>query len=229
MPVSNKPFAWSFSKLDGFETCPRRLKFVDILKTFQEGPSPARDFGSDLHKALEDTCRSEGETPIPAKFKEYEDIAGKVLRLGGRKSYELKLAIDEQGQPCAYFDRQAWYRGVIDVAAIKGSAAVILDYKTGKRDPKGGAQLEMHAYCLMAHYPRIDKVEARYWWITKGRAFDTFHYERQNMPAMLAKYLPRVDRFKRAYEADTFPAKPSGLCRGYCPVTTCPHHQPKFG
>ena len=43
----------------------------------------------------------------------------------------------------------------------------------------------------------------------------------------LQGFIPRIRRMERAYEQDTWPAKPSGLCAGWCPVKTCPHYKDK--
>ena len=41
--------------------------------------------------------------------------------------------------------------------------------------------------------------------------------------AFMNKMLPRIERMKRAWDAEEFPCFPSGLCVGWCPVTECIH------
>lgn len=224
MAPARKPFTWSVSKLNSFETCPRRLQMVELDKIFQEEPNPASKFGLDLHKALENYCRSEGETPMPPKMQTYQAIGDKVLALPGRKFYELKLALTSDLDPCQFFDRDAWFRCVVDVliSSDGGRRGATLDYKTGKikDDP---SQLELNALAMFAHYPKMETIEARYWWITKGGGFSKFSFSRGDLADAWRTYLPRVKRYQKAYETNDFPPRPSGLCRNYCPVKTCEH------
>jgi len=216
-----KPFVWSHSRLQSFETCPRRHYECDVARNFVEAPTAALTFGSDLHKALELFCRD--GVPMPPEFRTYQDVADKIVALPGDKAYEQKLALDEQFQPCDFMDPKAWFRCVVDVLILHGKIGGVIDYKTGKikGDP---AQLQLNAAAIFAHYPDVDDLELRFWWIAKGKTFTTFRYSRKDLPDIWNKFLPRVSVFRKAVETQRWVPNPSGLCKRYCPVTTCAYH-----
>lgn len=218
-----REISWSHSRLQAFETCPRRHHEVDILKNFVEGDNEKRDYGSDVHFALEMRCRHDKE--LEPEYAHFQPVADAVLALPGEKHFEERLAIDRNFQPCGYLDDpKTWLRVVVDVLIINGERAGALDYKTGKRKADF-SQLQLNAAVVFAHYPHINSVTATYWWIgTKGRPTDTRTYERVDLPDIWTKFLPKVRNYQKACGTQDFPPRPSGLCKNYCPVTTCPFH-----
>lgn len=220
-----KSFAWSHSRLSGYELCPKRHKLVDLDKKYDEGPKPAMEFGSDLHKALEEYTRD--GTPMPPDMKPYKHIGDKVRALPGDKLYECKLALSPEFEPVSFFARNVWFRCVVDVlvldSAYRPKRGAAVDYKTGKikNDP---AQLMLNAAAIFAHYPTVETVDTRYWWLTKGETFTSRTYLRAELPEIWNKFLPRAKRYQQAVETGKFPANPGGLCRKWCPVTECEFH-----
>ena len=49
-----KPFAWSYSRLKNFESCPKRHWHLDIQKDIKEEEGEALLWGNVVHKALAD-------------------------------------------------------------------------------------------------------------------------------------------------------------------------------
>lgn len=216
-----KPFAWSFSRLSAFETCPLRHKEVDLLKNYSD-ENPAGTEGQNIHKALENYCR-DGE-PLPAKYARFRDVGDRVRALPAeRKLYEQKLAVTERFEPCGFFDKGVWYRCVVDVLMLDAPRAAALDYKTGKIK-NNHDQLTLNAACIFAHHPEIEVVDTRYWWIAYGGGFTKKRFTRSALGEMWSEFLPRVRAYRKAVEEDRFLPKPSGLCKRYCPVETCAHH-----
>jgi len=37
-------------------------------------------------------------------------------------------------------------------------------------------------------------------------------------------FLDTIEQMKWSLQHDTWPAKPSGLCKAWCPVLSCPHN-----
>lgn len=218
-----KPFAWSISRLSAFELCPRRHHEVDLLKTFTEGPSPEKDFGSALHKSLELACSS--LTPLPPGMTVYQDVVDKVRSLPGDKLYEQRMGINRSFEPTGFFADDVWLRVISDVLVLSedGLRAAVIDYKSGKIK-SDMAQLLLNAAVVFATYPTVQAVDVAYWWVCKGRKLTRATYYRVDLPEIWNKFLPRVKVYEQAVLAGEFPANPSGICKRWCPVTSCQFH-----
>lgn len=229
----NKEFSWSFSKLKNYETCPRRYEAVDLHKYDEkvqgEEKSPELVRGDELHEAMR--RRVQGAQNLPAQFIYMERWAEKLTQVMHPYQIiqcELKLSTDRQGRPTGYFDRTTWLRGKLDYLRIlpTGDKDIghIVDYKTGRPtkvfDP---TQLMLNAHLVFSHYKQVQNVRVDYLWTEYN---DTTHenYSREQMPELMAELLPRVTKLEEAHRTNEFPPRPCGLCKDYCPVTTCEFH-----
>lgn len=163
-------------------------------------------------------------TPLPDKIKQYEKMAHTVLAhaKGGVVEVEQKLALNANFQKTTYFGKDVWLRNIADVVVTKGDKAFIGDWKTGKIVPDSN-QLELGAAVIFAHKPWVKKIVNAFLWLKEGKT-TTESYDREDVPAIWQKFLPRVARMTHAIEQDKFPPKPSGLCRAWCPCVQCPHN-----
>lgn len=231
-----KSFAWSFSKLKNFETCPRRYQAIDVDKTVQQGRSEALEEGDELHEAMRN--RVQGSTPLPPHLIYMERWAEKLTRV--LHPYQIilcerKLSIDRQGNPTSYFDKPTWLRTKIDYIRTMPTGrgeedfAHVVDYKTG-RPPKvsDNTQLLINAHLIFLHFKKVTKMRIDYLW-TKYN--DTSHemFSREETPKAFDALLPRVSALEQAHATGEFPPKPCGLCEEYCDVTTCEHHGKRMG
>jgi RecB family exonuclease len=215
----SKPFAWSFSKLKNFETCPKRHYHIDIKKDVKEEESEMLAFGNALHEAL--AKRIKDQTPLPKPYAEYETWAQK-LEGPGQTLVEQKLAITADYAPCTFFDNKAWYRGVADVIKINKSVALALDWKTGKIK-EDSVQLALMAACVFAHHPQVQRIRSEFVWLQHD-ATTRIDVTRDDIVKLWVTLKPRIDQLKQAYDTNTFPPKQGGLCRKWCPVTQCQYH-----
>ena len=218
--AGKKPFAWSYSKLKNFETCPKRHYHVDIAKDVREEESEQLVYGNEAHKAL--AARIEKGTPLPLPFKHFEEWVERLNIDTGTMLVEQKYAIRKDFTPCGYFDRDVWYRGIGDVVKIHGTVALIADWKTGKIS-EDGTQLALMAQCVFSHFPEVQKVRSEFIWLKEG-ASSREDFARTDMPGIWAALLPRIAQLEHADETQSYPAKPGFLCRRWCPVAKCPHH-----
>lgn len=216
-----KPFTWSFSKLKSFETCPKKFYEQDVLKNYHEGQSEQLIWGDHVHKTIAKVL--EGKLPgLPDEMSVYQKYLDMVAKLPGKLQVEQKYAITKDFGPTSYFAPNVWYRGIGDVVKVGDSRGVILDWKTGaiKVD---SVQLMLMAQCLFSHFPSIQKVHTGFIWL-KEDAITMEEYNRDEMAGIWAGLLTRVTELEDAFKTLAFPPKPSGLCRKWCPVTSCPHH-----
>lgn len=210
--------AWTFSRLESYESCPKKFYHLNVVKDVVEPPSSAIQWGHEVHTAFENFVRH--GTPLPPAMAHWRSFAEKVGKLAGEKLPEFRLALDENFQP-AQWDC-AWSRGIADLLAVDGSVATVIDYKTGKRKPTD--QLALYAAYVFAHYPQVQTVKTAFVWL-KDRILDKETYQREDVPAIWQSFLPRVRRLERAYETEKWEPKPSGLCRGWCAVKQCEHNR----
>lgn len=215
-----KKFAWSYSKLKNFESCPKRYYNVDVAKLVKEEESEQLQYGNALHKALAEAVSGKAELPKP--FAGFQKLVDKLTANPGEILVEQQLAITEELKPTEWFSKTAWYRGIADVIKIVGPVALVVDYKTGKI-LEDGVQLALMAQCVFAHHPEIQKIRTEFWWL-KEDAETRADFTREDMVTVWGGLLPRVKMLEDAHTGANFPPKPGYLCRRYCPVESCPHH-----
>lgn len=216
--VSKYPFkAWSYSALTAFEDCPRRYFLTRIAKAVKEEESEAIRWGNFVHKALEDRIRE--KTPLPETIQRYEKYVTKLEALPGTLEAEQKIALTENMEQVTFFDRRVWLRCVLDISFTnaEGTKALIADWKTGKNIPSDD-QLDLFAAVGFTLNPTIQEIKAGYVMLKINRIPDPVKYHREQLPELWQRFMPRVERLKKAHEKVDFPAKPSGLCRKWCPV-----------
>lgn len=217
-----KPFAWSYSRLKNFETCPKRHWHIDINKDVKEEEGEQLLWGNAVHKALAN--RIGKNEPLPKGMEKYEKWANRIAAPNPQATIlvEQQLAINEAFGKTGWFDRDAWYRGIGDVIKIVGPVALIADWKTGKI-LEDSQQLALMAACVFAHYPEVIKVRSLFVWL-KDDAETVEDFHRNDMAQMWRNVWPRIEALKHAHATTTYPAKPGGLCKRYCPVAACPHN-----
>lgn len=215
-----KPFAWSYSKLKNYESCPKRYYNVDVAKIVKEEESEQLLYGNMLHKALAEAIS--GKAPLPKSFSHLQEWVDKLGKTDGTILVEQQLAITSDFAGTEWFSKTAWYRGIADVIKIVGPVAVVLDWKTGKI-LEDGVQLALMAQCVFAHHPDIQKIRTEFVWL-KEDATTRADFSRDDMIKVWAGVMPRVQTLENAHKAANFPPKPGFLCRKWCPVDACPHH-----
>jgi CRISPR/Cas system-associated exonuclease Cas4 (RecB family) len=211
--MTKKP-AWTYSQLDSFETCPRKFYHTKVIRDVVEPPSIHTEWGSKVHTALENYVMH--GTPLPEGMTQWESLMQKITALPGEKLPEQKFALDRNFEPADWDN--AWTRGIGDLVVLHKGKAAVLDYKTGKRKPS--EQLQLYAAYVFAHYPQIETVTTGFVWL-KPKRLDWHTIRQADVPSLWQAFLPRVAKLESAYERDSWPARPSGLCNGWCPITSC--------
>lgn len=238
----SKPIpAWSHSTLQAFETCPRQYLEIRILKHFEDTKNTAALWGDEFHKVAEQfigsTCAKltgcdaatrellypQVKATLPPGMEGYEQHFRAMCLRPGRTLVEQKLGLSKSVSPCGFFDKTIWSRGIIDVLNVQDDVANVDDWKTGKRksDPQ---QLVIFALMTFAHYAQVNTVHTAYHWIQEGfgpQAQTRQTFTRDQIPALWADLVPKLDRYMRAFKDGIFPPKPSGLCRKFCAVSSC--------
>lgn len=219
-PRQAKEWAWSYSKLKNYETCPKRHYEIDLAKNVKEDESESLTWGNTVHGALAKACT--GAEPLPPTMKDYQRWVDLVRAGPGQLLVEQKYAITRDFGATTYFGRDAWYRGIGDVVRIDGPVALVLDWKTGKV-LEDSVQLMLMAQCIFSHYPAVRRVRAEFIWLKEDCTTPEV-FSKQELADAWRDLLPRVSAMELASKKQDYPPKPSGLCKKYCPVSSCPFH-----
>ena len=214
-------FAWSFTSLGMFRTCPKQYEEVRVLKNFVEVRDEKALWGDRVHKAIEAALRD--GTPLPYGMDVYEPVVAKFRTLRGTLHVENQLAITEGFQPCEWFDKQTWCRGIIDALWIDGVVAKAVDWKTGKFKPNSD-QLVLFALLVSHHYPEVQEVRTMFMWLKTGQSGKVAKFTRDQIPKMWEPFMIDVQRLRNCMDTSTWVPKTSGLCSQWCPVVTCQYN-----
>lgn len=206
----------SFSSIKMFENCPLRYYHQRIAKTVVDQGGEASIHGERIHKFIAERLKGTATQEHIEDIMNLEPVIAsiKAVAEGGELGVEQQLTLTAELTPTQWFAKNAWIRSILDVVVIKGSTAMVLDWKTGKRRPDW-TQLELFALQVFAHHPEVNKVTTGFIW-TKELATDKETYHRDGSDKLWAKLLTRIHRIEQAAEQNVWPAKPSGLCN-YCP------------
>lgn len=213
--------AWSFSAIQAFETCPKKLYHSRVKKDFPESFNAAADYGTQAHKHFENFLSRKIELPMDLMHH------GKLLELlsafNGKLLTEQKLAITKDFEPTGYFSKDVWGRGAADLLMLGETSALVVDWKFGK--PKTGFdQLNLMCAMVGCYYPQIETYHAAYYW-AQTKELWKITLDKSDLMDVWNDFLPRIRKFEQAHKDSEFPAKPSGLCKKYCGVSICAHYQ----
>ena len=211
--------SWSYSALKNYETCPKRYYHYNWAKDVKEPETDALRSGNELHAHFEQRLKG---TQLPLGYGQYEALLKRVIDAPGQTYGEQKLAITSSFAPVGFFARGVWLRVVIDAAKVNGDRATIFDWKTG-RPSEDITQLQIMTAVVMHHSPAIARVKAALVFVNYDK-IEPAEFVREDLTEIWGEILPRVKALEKARQNMEFPPKPSGLCKKYCAVVSCPFH-----
>ncbi len=216
--------AWSYSSIKTFDQCPKKYFHLKVAKDVKDDPGEAADYGTAVHEAAE-LFITQG-TPIPEKFAFMRPIVEPLARKRGDKLAEIKLGVTEELQPCSFFAKDVWYRGIADLLIVNGSKAWLVDYKTGKNAKYADIkQLDLLAGAVFIHYPEVETINSALLYVVSHEMPRKIHH-RQHLLSYMNVFEAQLDRLEAAMDNGVWNPNPSGLC-GWCPVETCEHWRPR--
>jgi hypothetical protein len=241
-----KPFAWSYSRLKNYETCPYRHLRIDIIRDVREPESDDLKWGNRLHDAMARAIGTDDnasrpprdrivETPLPPELAHYQPWVSHIRLARDRGATvicEKGYAITRDFLPCDWFDSKAWFRVKVDASIFSPDMrfAAAFDWKSGKR-LIDSPQLQLTAIVMFVHYPTLQDVRTEFVWLKDVppgdamlRSVDRETFNRASMVPLWNGLAQRVQSLESAYQTRQYNQTPSGLCRRWCPVTSCPHN-----
>lgn len=216
---------WSYSSLKTFEQCPKKYYHLRVVKDVKDEGSEATQYGQKLHKAAEDYLKD--NTPIPPKFAYIQQVVDAIKEIPGEKHCELKLGVkrtDTGYEPCGFFDKDVWWRGIGDVVVVQDDVAFSLDYKTSKNAKYADMkQLDILAAALFTHFPQIKKVKSALAFVVSNEFIHKEHFADMR-DSYFATFEPELDRLAAAEESGVWNTNTGPLCK-FCPVHHCEHNR----
>lgn len=215
---------WSFSSYSAYQTCPKQFYEVKIAKNWVESETEQIIWGNVVHKAFEDNIKE--DTPLPPTVQRFGGLLQKYRALPGQTYAEMELAITADLQPTGFWDANAWCRGKGDLIKVNGTKAANIDWKTGKVKPNS-LQLDLMALQVFVKFPEVEVSNNIFVWLQQPTKPTVAVRRREEIPLILEQFEEGVQNMEWSESHNAWPAKPSGLCNGWCPVKTCVHWKPK--
>ena len=216
----------SFSSINTFDTCPKQFHHLYILKDVRSATTEANLWGTKCHKQLEEYIKENKEITEPAARRGVPYITAARKSLPGCAEHvEWKWGLATDWGSTKFFG-DPMLRGVIDYLALSEdqTKAVVVDWKFGKKK-EDLRQLSLFALSAFCHFPTVRKIRTIYAWLkTADEAPTVKDYVRADMERLKRDWLESIETVRDRLEVDSFPPKPSGLCRGWCPVESCTHY-----
>lgn len=218
---------FTYSKLKRFLTCPKQYQQTLVLKTFKDLPNQTGSYGKDVHKSLEAYVKT--GTSLPENYKKFQRIVDHVKDLGSEKYTELQLAFNQDNEGCPYYDPDYLCRGIVDLLLLDGEVGWMFDYKLGKSRYYDLKQLSLLSLLVFANFPQVNKIRSGLLFLSEDRFIPNRDLLRSQVTVIWESFIPDLTQLVYSYKANHWPAQPSGLCRGWCPVKTCEHYRDRLG
>lgn len=212
-----KPIAWSWSRLDCFEKCPKQFYEKNISKSVKFESSPAMERGKRLHDHMENALKG---SPVNSEISHMKPIIDKLNAvLWDSKDVEIELAYRHDMSSTSWFGKDVWLRVKQDFVGVKGDRAISWDWKTGKKYGYTD-QLKLYAGDVFHRYPAVETVDTAYVYMdTKDQELKT--WRRADVDDIWRDFGERSELIQIANQNGHWPAKPSRMNCKWCPVTNC--------
>lgn len=197
--------AYSYSAVKLYEQCPSRYKFSRIDR-LQEPSGDAATRGSLIHSEIEAIVK--GELPLVSDVVQYLVPQLNKWKLLNAQS-EMQFAIDDKWNLVDYKDKDAWFRGVIDLYFEENDVATILDFKTGKERDYSD-QVIVYAAVVLATKPHISRVNLAIEFLDSQKNVQYARITRDELGKYKDELTNRIDTINKD---NIFAANPSGLCK----------------
>jgi hypothetical protein len=215
-------YTWSYSSLDLFDQCPHKYYRLRVKKDIKEPPSEHLSYGLDVHKAAEEFIRD--GVPIPEKYSYLVPALTKLRDYEGEKLCEYRMGLTRKLEPCAFYDKQVWWRGIADLIVLQGDSAKIVDYKTGKSSKYADTkQLELLSLAVFKHFPQVKRVKGGLLFVVAGD-FIRDEYSADKVNVYWERWLTGTARLEQAFEVSVWNPRPNFTCSKWCPVKDCAHN-----
>lgn len=217
--------AWSYSSLKTFQQCPKKYYHLKVAKDVKDDGSEATVYGKELHKVAEDYIKD--GTPIPERFAFIQKTVDALKNIPGEKHTEIELGVSNKNgklNPCGFYDKEAWYRGIADLLIVNGDEGYLVDYKSSKNAKYADLkQLDLLAGAVFAHFPELKTLKSALIFVVSNEFVNKEHNSQHKL-AYFEHVRFDLERLEKAMETGVWNAVSGPLC-GWCPVKTCQNYR----
>ena len=216
---------WSYSSLKQYINCPKNYYETRVAKNYATKDTKYTIYGKEIHSAIENYIIN--KTPFPKNYKKVlSAVPGILGSLPIDKYVEYKMALNILKAPCRFDDPDYWVRGIADLIAIDGETAFVIDWKTGSSQYADTKQLRLMALLIFAHFDKVQEVRSMLYFTKDNFPILDQTRHRETHESLWTEFSPDLFMLDQSFTHNNWPMKPSGLC-GYCPVSSCPHYDPR--
>jgi RecB family exonuclease len=196
---------YSYSSIKTYEQCPQKFKFGRIDK-LPEPSGEAAERGKKLHSYIEANIKNESDI-LPEEIEHIRPSINELKSMNAEA--EKQFAIDLDWKPVQFFDKNARFRGVIDIYAKNNDRAVVLDWKSGKvRDYSD--QVRVYAAVSFAIDEELQSIKPVISFIDHKKEVEYPSIPREVYPSIRAE----LERRMATIDNDSvFAPNPNFLCR----------------
>ena len=217
------PAAWSYSRLDGFEVCPKQFHAKSIAKTLKEPESEHQTYGKEVHLSFAHFLTK--DKLLPLHLRHWTKLLTQIKAAPGEKIVEQKICINASYEPVDWFAKDAWCRVISDCTILNGARGALFDWKTGKVSDDF-TQLKIAAAVVMLLAPEVESLDLAYVWL-KTKQVTRDRLLRADATKVWADLMPRLARYQYAFDNLEFPPRPGDPQCGWCHLTSCPYNKKK--
>jgi hypothetical protein len=220
---------YSHTSLNDYSVCPKRFYHRYVAKNAPtssfEKKSEQQLWGIKAHEAVKKRIKIREE--LPEEFRQFEKLMRPIEDPNAIRYVEEKLAIREDGSPCPYDAKDAWLRGILDLAmskALDAAAAptcVLIDWKTGKCW-EDATELAIQALLYRANRPETLRITGFYMWLRECRP-GTLHESIDDTGRTLEAIRGKVKSLEGRVKSGDWPADDGPLCP-WCPTSMDRNH-----
>lgn len=211
--------AWSFTAVKSYETCPLKYYEESVIKRYPFQETEAIRYGNVVHKLAEDFICGD-VAGLPENLKQFERGLTVFRNMPGKKLCEFKMGVTAYWQPCSFFDKFVWARGVADLLILQDDVAYVVDYKTGSSKYPDKKQLELMSMMVFTHFKHIKRTKSALLFI-KGPVLIKESFSADQMPELIKVWQGKASKIADSHKKNLWPPRQNGLCKNYCPVETC--------
>lgn len=215
--------AWSLSRVQLYERCPAAYQMTHVTKTMPRSntPSPALQFGIEVHNALEGRLKHSQTLPPP--HDKYEDLCQAIdaqKKLGRKVCIENQYALTQDMQFCDWMDKDVWLRAKNDVTVIdkdSGKGATY-DWKTGAKWNPDERQFLILAVCTFLKHPELLTIQSFFYYLKPDELVGPYLYYRNKLEDYIAELRTLVQPLQDAFLKREWPHTPSKSNCKWCPA-----------
>lgn len=211
------PIAWSWSRIETFDQCPRKFQLQNLIKAenFKFQTNEATERGKRIHDHLEKAVL--GQAALPKELSHVQPIIDGIRGAFSEIQTEREIAWDWDKKLCSWFSvEDTAFRCALDVLAVNGTKAIIYDWKTGKVRDKPD-QLRLYAAVVFMLYPDVQTVQTAFIFVDHQEVRHAT-YKRDQFKKIWTEFEDRAELIQIADESNNWPPRKNGLCN-WCAAT----------